>query len=79
MSDGEDTFTCDACGRTFPRRQLKEAFDDDGTKLNLCPEDLDKRMNAADRVRGGPGEEKQKAAYMDSSAEEATDGERKTT
>jgi hypothetical protein len=73
----EETFTCDDCGREFPRRQLKEVVNEDGSKLELCPECLDKRMNAADEVRGGPGEEKQAAAYLDEAAEQATYGTRR--
>lgn len=72
----EDTFTCDDCGREFPRRQLKEVMTEDERKLQLCPEDLDKRMNAADEVRGGPGDEKQAAAYLDEAAERAEYGTR---
>lgn len=76
MSTAEETFECDACGRTFPIAQMKEVFTEEGNKERLCPEDLDKRMNEADRVKGGPGEEKQAAAYIDEKAEEAPYGER---
>ena len=61
MADG--TFLCDICGREFPQDQMKEFFDSEGRRLELCAEDLDHKMNEAGKVRGGPGEEKQAAAY----------------
>ncbi len=72
----EETFTCDACANEFPIAQMKEVFKEGGDKERLCPEDLDKRMNEAERVKGGPGEEKAAAAYVDEKAEEAPYGER---
>jgi hypothetical protein len=71
----EDTFVCDDCGKEFPKREMKEFFDDDGKKLELCPEDLDKRMNAED-VTGGPGEEKAAAAYAEDAPQDGSYGER---
>jgi hypothetical protein len=62
-----DTFTCDNCGREFPRDQLKEVVrNDDGreTRERLCPECLDRKMNEAPEVYGIPGEEKRRAAYL---------------
>lgn len=61
MADG--TFICDICGREFPQDQMKEFFDSEGKRLELCAEDLDLKMNEAGKVRGGPGEEKRAAAY----------------
>ncbi|MDQ4148504.1 MAG: hypothetical protein M3164_00675 [Actinomycetota bacterium] len=73
---GDATFTCNDCGRVFPRREMKEFFDESGQKLELCAEDLDKRMNAAGVVEGGPGEEKQAAAYAEGAPQEGPYGER---
>ena len=64
----EETFKCERCGRDWPERQMKEAFvDEDGSrsKKNLCPECLDAVMNAADEVRGVPGEDKRAAVAID--------------
>lgn len=72
-----DTFVCADCGREFPKSQMKEVVTDDGRKEEVCPEDLDKRMNAADKVKGGPGEHKKAAAYLDDAAEDAPYGERR--
>jgi hypothetical protein len=72
----EETFICDECGNEFPISKMKEVFKEGGDKERLCPEDLDKQMNKADRVKGGPGEEKTAAAYVDEKAEEAPYGER---
>lgn len=55
---------------------MKELFDESGTKLQLCPEDLDEKMNAAGAVRGGPGEEKQAAAYSEDAPQEGPYGQR---
>ncbi|MBW3589147.1 MAG: hypothetical protein KY429_06990 [Actinobacteria bacterium] len=71
-----ETFVCDACGRELPMRKMKEVVNDAGETERLCPEDLDKRMNAANEVKGGPGEQKEAAAYVDEAAEEAPYGER---
>ncbi len=61
----EETFTCDRCGRDFPRRQLKEVFNETESKrLQLCPECLDAVMNTAGEVEGVPGDEKQAAARI---------------
>jgi hypothetical protein len=70
----EETFTCDRCGREFPRRQLKEAFHEEGgqrVKRNLCPTCLDGVMNEADHVKGVSGDEKQAAVHLDEGAEVA--------
>lgn len=71
-----DTFVCDDCGRTFPHAEMKEFFAESGEKLELCAEDLDKRMNEAGSVRGGPGEEKQAAAYDVDAPQDGPYGER---
>jgi hypothetical protein len=65
---GDDTFNCDRCGREFSRRQLKEAFHDEGgerIKRNLCPTCLDEVMNESDRVLGVSGDEKQAAVHLE--------------
>lgn len=72
----ETTFKCDVCGRQFPQSQMKEFFDEKGTRLELCAEDLDEKMNAAGAVRGGPGEEKEAAAYDESGPKNPPYGER---
>jgi NAD-dependent SIR2 family protein deacetylase len=62
-----DTFTCDNCGNTFPRDQLKEVVRDDESgrvTQQLCPQCLDRRMNEAADVYGVEGEEKRRAAYL---------------
>lgn len=64
-----DTFTCDDCGRDFPRDQMKEVFLGNGEgegkqHLELDPECLDKRMNEAPDVYGVEGQEKRRAAYI---------------
>jgi hypothetical protein len=78
----EQSFTCDRCGREFPQRQMKEAFEGAGSersKLELCPECLDTVMNEAGRVRGVPGEEKRAAVVVgDGEPENASFGERET-
>ena len=69
---GEDTFTCDRCGREFPRRRLKEAFHEENgqrIKRNLCPTCLDEVMNEAGTVQGVAGDEKQAAVHLDEGAE----------
>ena len=63
----EKTFTCDDCGRSLPRDQMKEVVVPDNggeRRLELCPEDLDKRMGQAEQVYGVEGEEKRRAAYL---------------
>lgn len=63
----EETFECDRCGRTWPKRQLKEVMYEEGkqrTKRNLCPECLDEVMNAAGQVRGIAGDEKRAAIHI---------------
>jgi hypothetical protein len=68
----EETFNCDRCGREFPRRQLKEAFHEEGgqrVKRNLCPICLDEVMNEADQVQGVSGDEKHAAVHLDEGAE----------
>ena len=64
----EETFKCERCGRDWPQRQMKEAFVDengDRAKKNLCPECLDEVMNAAEEVRGVPGDDKRAAVAID--------------
>jgi hypothetical protein len=61
------SFTCDNCGRDFPRDQLKEVIRSEGdtkVKENLCPECLDQKMNEAPDVYGVPGNEKRRAAFL---------------
>lgn len=72
-------FTCDRCGRQLQAEQMKESFEPDGTKLELCPECLDEHMNESDEVRGGPGDKKVKAAYVDEAAKSAPTKTRKTS
>lgn len=78
----EEVFTCDRCGRAFPQRQMKEAFEGAGEerrKLELCPECLDAVMNEAGRVRGVPGDEKRAAVVVGEGESERTSfGERET-
>ena len=69
----DDTFKCDRCDQTFPTRQMKEAFRQEGTdrmKMELCPTCLDEVMNEADAVRGVAGDEKRAAVVLDSGAED---------
>lgn len=64
----EETFTCERCGREFPRRQMKEVMYEEGrdrVKKQLCPECLDQVMNRSDEVRGIAGEEKRAAVHLD--------------
>ncbi|CAN5857335.1 hypothetical protein BH23ACT12_BH23ACT12_20970 [soil metagenome] len=70
------TFTCDVCGNEFDFSQLKEFFDESGRRLELCPEDLDEKMNEAGSVHGGPGEKKEAAAYDDDGPRTGPYGER---
>ena len=73
----EDSFTCDRCGREFPRRQLKEAFhDEDGkqVKRNLCPTCLDEVMNESGLVQGVKGEEKRAAVHLQGDAVQESGG-----
>jgi NAD-dependent SIR2 family protein deacetylase len=81
----EETFTCDRCGQSFPKRQMKEAFRQDGndrTRLELCPTCLDEVMNEAGTVQGIAGEEKRAAIRVDAGpgademAERASFGDR---
>lgn len=72
----DTTFRCDDCGREFPHAEMKEFFDESGNRLELCAEDLDRRMNEAGAVRGGPGEEKEAAAYAEDGPRDAPYGER---
>ena len=72
----ETTFKCEVCGNEFPSSQLKEFFDAEGRRLELCPEDLDHKMNEAGTVHGGPGEKKQAAAYDDDGPRNGPYGER---
>jgi hypothetical protein len=62
-----DTFTCDNCGNTFPREQLKEVVRDGESgrvSQRLCPQCLDEQMDQAAEVYGIEGEEKRRAAYL---------------
>lgn len=72
----DETFICEDCGREFPKRKLKEHFEPSGRKVNLCPQDLDERMNRNEAVRGGPGKEKAAASYSESAPQDAPYGER---
>jgi hypothetical protein len=61
-----DTFVCEECGGTFPRRQMKEAFVWHGknrTRRQLHPACLDKIM-AEGRVSGIVGQEKKAAVQI---------------
>ncbi len=69
----EESFQCDRCGRTWPKRQLKEVMYEDGrerVKKNLCPECLDEVMNEAGQVRGIAGEEKRAAIHVSEAPDE---------
>ncbi|MGH2812273.1 MAG: hypothetical protein ACRDI1_06120 [Actinomycetota bacterium] len=62
----EDTFVCDECGGTFPRRQMKEAFIWKGkerVRQQLHPACLDKVMSEG-RVSGIVGQEKKAAIQV---------------
>lgn len=72
----EESFVCDDCGQEFPVRKMKEYFDETGDRLELCPEDLDDRMNEQESVRGGPGKEKAAASYSEDAPQDAPYGER---
>lgn len=72
----EDTFVCEDCGRKFPARQMKEYFDEAGKRMELCPDDLDERMNAQEVVRGGPGKKKAAASYSEEAPQDAPYGDR---
>ncbi|HVL51114.1 MAG TPA: hypothetical protein VM754_06410 [Actinomycetota bacterium] len=72
----QTNFKCDVCGREFPAAQMKEFFDESGTRMELCAEDLDRKMNEAGKVRGGPGEEKRAAAYAEDGPKNPPYGER---
>lgn len=72
----ESTFKCDVCGNEFDISKLKEFFDENGSKLELCPEDLDHKMNEAGSVYGGPGEKKEAAAYDEDGPRTGPYGER---
>lgn len=74
MEAARETFTCDRCGAEVPRNQLKEVIEGPGSRLELCPVCLDERMNEAVEVRGGEGQEKPKAAYVDDAASEGSYG-----
>lgn len=70
-----DTFTCDRCGKEFPRERLKEVMYEEGrqrVRKELCPSCLDQVMNQASEVRGVAGEEKRAAVHL-SGAEGAGD------
>ena len=64
-----DTFVCSNCGNTFPLRQIKEVFWEEGKKRlkqDLCPSCLDQRMNESNKVRGIVGDRKAAAIHVDS-------------
>ena len=71
-----DTFTCDNCGNTFPREEMKEVFRD-GTEgvepEKLCASCLDQKMNEAEEVYGVEGQEKRRAAYLARSPNDTPD------
>lgn len=70
-----DTFTCNRCGKEFPREKLKEVMYEEGKERvnkKLCPNCLDKVMNEASRVRGIAGKEKRAAVHL-SGTEGSTD------
>lgn len=74
----EATFTCERCGRDWPRRQLKEVMYEEGrerVKQNVCPACLDEIMNGSGRVRGIAGDEKRAAVHIDA---ESGRGERES-
>jgi len=71
-----ETFTCDRCGAELPWNRMKEVVEGPGSRLELCPTCLDERMNEAAQVRGGEGDEKARAAYVDAAASEAEYGRR---
>ena len=73
----EETFVCDECGNTFPKRQMKEAFIWQGkerSRRQLCPSDLDKVMKEG-RVHGIVGDKKKAAASI---TPDENPGERKS-
>jgi NAD-dependent SIR2 family protein deacetylase len=79
MEAAQETFTCDRCGAQVPRNQLKEVIEGPGSppeRMELCPDCLDERMNEATEVRGGEGQEKARAAYVDDAASEGSYGRR---
>ncbi|MBW3590137.1 MAG: hypothetical protein KY429_12065 [Actinobacteria bacterium] len=62
----EETFTCEECGKSFPKRQMKEVFIWEGKKRlrrELCPSCLDKAMKQG-RVHGVVGDAKKAAASI---------------
>lgn len=62
----EESFVCDECGETFPRRQMKEAFVWHGKtreRRELHPGCLD-RLMAEGRVSGIVGQEKKAAVQI---------------
>jgi hypothetical protein len=71
----QESFTCDRCGAEWPRNRLKEVVESD-SRLELCPACLDERMNEAREVRGGEGQERARAAYVDDAASQADYGRR---
>jgi hypothetical protein len=60
----DSTFTCDRCGKEFPRDQMKEVFVD-RQKMVLDPACLDEVMNESGTVRGVEGDEKQAAVQLE--------------
>lgn len=62
----DETFVCEECGGTFPRRQMKEAFVWQGksrVRREVHPACLDKMM-AEGRVSGIVGQEKKAAVQI---------------
>lgn len=62
----DETFVCEECGGTFPRRQMKEAFiwrGKERTRRQIHPACLD-RIMAEGRVSGIVGDEKKAAVQI---------------
>lgn len=62
----EETFVCQECGQTFPRRKMKELFVWHGKtreRREVCPSDLDRWMPRG-RVHGIVGEVKKAAVDL---------------
>jgi hypothetical protein len=64
----DETFTCERCGRVFPRARLKEVmYEEDRTRVkkSLCPSCLDEVLSQASGVRGIVGDEKAAAIHIE--------------
>ena len=69
-----DTFTCDNCGKEFPRDQMKEVKREGSDEvLRVDPSCLDEMMNQANQVYGVEGDEKRRAAYIAENPGDAPD------